>query len=69
MNNNIYPESYAITFLAFISETDNFNECGLVLKMLTTRRYYGIYKKYGIFCHLRGYSEEVSMSTNSFDLI
>ena len=37
--------------------------------MLTTRRYYGIYKKYGIFCHLSGYSEEVSMSTNSFDLI
>ena len=45
MNNNIYPGSYAITFLAFISlETDNFNECGLVLKMLTAGRYYGIYK-------------------------
>ena len=26
-------------------------------------------QKYGIFCHLSGYSEEVSMSANSFDLI
>ena len=25
-------------------ETDNFNEYGLNLKMLTARRYYGIYK-------------------------